>query len=448
VQDAQVLLRRPRRLLHQQRVVGQPELAGGEQVGPVAVVGERPRLADQPVDHVPVLHPVLAPPPQPRQLLHPPLGVPHLNPLGVQPGLDPLANQPAGHRVGIALDVDGAAAVHPHPQPLARLQPPRRQRPQQRQLLGQPPLPVGVEPPEQLSQEGFVGRAAREVAAAPQHQALVQRPLELPVALLHVAVLVRTRRLDRLPLQGVVPQQGLIPLVEGRPFRPRRDGGRQAVGAVQQRHAAQLAQGVLQALAEALVALGEADRARLPVRVRQHEVVDQVVERHAGDGHVQVGAVGEVTGGQAAGVVDLGEEHLPGRPVQGPPPFDVPLQRAELAVSEATGEPPLQIGEQRLGLQAGVAAEQFFEARPDVGERVGSGTPGAVHAFDLTGQLAEAAVSAGGLGVHAGLGGGQFLGQPFAVQAEELADLLVGDHREPPVVGAPAGVPLFDRREF
>jgi hypothetical protein len=133
----------------------------------------------------------------------------------------------------------------------------------------------------------------------------------------------------------------------------------------------------------------------------------------------------------------LGEEDLLGRAVQRPPPFDVPLQGAELAVREAAGEPPLQVGEQGLSLQAGVGAEQLFEFGPDVSERVGPGTPVAVHAFDLTGQLAGAAVRAGGLGVQASLGGGQFLGQPFAVEAEELADLLIGDHREPPVMGLP-----------
>jgi hypothetical protein len=242
--------------------------------------------------------------------------------------------------------------------------------------------------------------------------------------------------LDRLPLQPVVPQQGLIPLVERGPGCPWRHGGRQAVGAVQQRHAAQFPQGVLQPLAEALVALGEADGAGLPVRVGQHEVVDEVVERHAGYGHVQVGAVREVTGRQPAGVMHLSEEDLLRRSVLGPPLPDVPLQRAELAVGEAAGEAALQVGEQGLGLQAGVEAEQLFEARPDVGERVGPGTPVAVHASDLRGQLAEAAVRAGGLGVEAGLGGGQFLGQPFAVEAEELADLLIGDHREPPVRGS------------
>ena len=130
--------------------------------------------------------------------------------------------------------------------------------------------------------------------------------------------------------------------------------------------------------AEALAALGEADRAGLPVRVGQHEVVDQVVERAAVDGHAQVGAVGEVAGAQPAGVMHLGEEDLLGRPVQGPPLLDAPLQGPQLAVGEAAGEAALQVGEQGLGLQAGVELQLLFElrARPRRRGRAASASPG------------------------------------------------------------------------
>jgi hypothetical protein len=380
---------------------------------------------------------MLPPAPQPRQLFHPLPAIPDLDPLSVESGLDPLADQPAGHRIRVPLDVDRAAAVYAHGPPLARLQTPGRQRPQQRPFLRQPPLPIGVELPEQSPQERLVGRSALEVPAAPQHQGLVQRPLELAVALLDVAVLMGLRRLDRLARQAVVPQQGPVTLGEGGPFRPRRHGGGQAVRAVAAGHTAQFPEGVLQPFAEALVALGEADSARLPVRVGQHEMVDQVVEREAGERHAQVGAVREIARRQAARVMHLGEKHLLGRSLQGPPSFDVPLQGTELAIGEAPRITPLQVGEEGLGLQAGVEAKQFFEGRPDLGERVGPGTPVAVHAFNLTGQPAKAAIRARGLGIHAGLGGGQLLGQPFAVEAEELANLLIGDHREPPGVGLP-----------
>jgi len=93
---------------------------------------------------MPVADAMLTPATQPRHRLHRLLRVPHLQTLDVQAHLDQLADQPAIHRVGVATHVDGAARVHPHAQSLARLQPPRRQRTQQRHLLGQALLPPPI----------------------------------------------------------------------------------------------------------------------------------------------------------------------------------------------------------------------------------------------------------------------------------------------------------------
>jgi hypothetical protein len=433
MQDPQVLLRRPLRMPLAQEVVGQAEAARREQVPPVAIVGERPRLAHQPVDHVAVLDAVLAASPQTRQRLHQPLRVPHLDPLGIQPGLDPLADETARHRVGVAQDVDRAARVHPQQEPPARLEAVLRQGTQQRQLLRQPLPPAGVELLEQPTQERLVVRPADEVPAAAQHEGLVQRPLELPVALLHVAVLMGMGRLDRLAHEAVVPQQRLVALRERRrALRPRRDRRRQPVGAVQLRRAAQLPQGVLQALGQALVALREADRPRLPVRVGQHEVVDQVIERRPGDGHAKVAAVREVAGAEPSGVVDLGEEHLLGRAFQGAPLLDASLQGSQLAVGEAAGEATLQVIKQGLGLQPGVDPKQRFKLRPDLGEGVGPRAVVAFHASHLAGQPAEPAVLARRLLVHAGLGRRLTSRQSPRVQAAQAAHLLIGDHLKPP----------------
>lgn len=401
-QDAQVLLRRPPRLLLTQPVVGQAEAAGREQVRPVAVVGERPRLAYQPVDHVPVLDPLLAPTAQPRQPLHAPLCVPDLDPLRVHPRLHPLPDQASRHRVGVALDVDRAAPVHPHAPVLVRLQAPARQPPQPGPLLRQTLLPVGIELFEQLLQEALVFRPTAEVPAAPQQQRLLQGSLELPVALLAVAVLVGLPRLNRLTFQAVVTQQRSVTLREQRPFRPGRHRRGQPVRTMHRRHPAQPPQGVLQPLAQTLVALGEAERPRLPVRVRQHEVVEQVLEHDTADRHPQRGAVGEVAGTQPARVMHLGEEHFPGRPVQGPPLLDPPLERPHLPVGEATGVAALQVGEQGPGLQPRIELQQRLQFGPDLDEGIRAGTPVTLHALDLTGQLAEATVLARRLGGHAG----------------------------------------------
>jgi len=181
---------------------------------------------------VAVVDPVFAPATQSGQLLHPLLGIPEFEPLGVQVGLDPLANQPAGHRVDVALHPHGAARFHPHPQPLEGLQPALGQGPQQGHLLGQPGLTPGVESAEQPLHEGGVGVAAGEVPAAPEHQGLVQGRLEAVVPLLHVAVLAPLAGPDGLGRQTVVVQQGLVTPLERLGTAAGLDGGGQAVGAV------------------------------------------------------------------------------------------------------------------------------------------------------------------------------------------------------------------------
>jgi hypothetical protein len=161
-------------------------------------------------------------------------------------------------------------------------------------------------------------------------------------------------------------------------------------------------------------------------------VVDQVIEWRPGDGHPQVGAVREVAGAEPAGVMDLGEEHLPGRALQGAPLLDASLQGPQLAVGEAAREAALQIVEQGLGLQPGVDPKQCFELRPDLGERVGSRAVVAFHASHLAGQLAEPAVLARRLLVHAGLGRRLTPRQSPRVQPAQAAHLLIRNHLKPP----------------
>jgi hypothetical protein len=337
-------------LLLDQPVIDQAEATRRKQLVPIAVVGERPRLAHQPVDDVPVVDAVLAPAAQPGTALDEALAVPALDVVGVQASLAPFADPAARYRVGVAADVEGTPRIYSHFDTLACVDPLGRQRPQHGQRLSQACPPALIARGEQLPQERFVGRPAAEVAAAAEHQSLVQRPLELPMTLFHVAVLVRLRRVDGLALQTVGPQPGRVAALQGRSITPRRDRSGQGIGAMDPRHTAPFRQGVLQAVTEALEALGEADGAGLPVRVGQDEVVDQVGPRHAPDRDLQARDVGEVRGTQPTRFVDLSEEDFLGRPVQGAPLLDVPLQGAELSVGEATGVGALQPVKQGFGL--------------------------------------------------------------------------------------------------
>ena len=203
------------------------------------------------------------------------------------------------------------------------------------------------------------------------------------------------------------------------------------------RHAAQFPQRILQPFAETLQAFREADRDRLPIGVREHEMIEHVHKRTAVDGHAQLRTVREVAGSQPTGMMYLGEEHLFGRPALGPPTFDLPLQRPQLPVAEAAWEAPLQVGKQGLRFQAAVDLQLRFEFGPDLAERVRTCSPVPVHAHDLAGQFAEPAVLACRLGIHADADRRHLFGNPLPVEATQLPHLLIGNHREPPCWGSP-----------
>ena len=449
LQDAQIFLGRTLRLLHQQNVVGQAEAAAREQIRAVAVIGKRSWLAHQPVDDVPIRDLVFAATTQPRQLLHLLLRVPDLDTLGVQSRLDPLADQSAVHRVNVALHANRAARVHAHLVAFARLQPTRRQRPQQRQLFRETSTPTRVALLEPLPQERLVGRAADEIATATQHQRLIQCSLELAMALLHIAVLVPLARLDGLGLQAVMREQRLVPLLERLlSFDAWLHRCRQPIGAVALRYAAQFPQRVLHPLAEALQALRKADRARLPVRVSQHKVVDHVRERNAVDRHPQLGAMREIAGTEPTGVMDLSEKNLLGRAFESTPFAAASLQRPQLTVREAARKAPLQISEEGLGFQPVVELKLLLDLRPDLEEGIGTRQPISVHNFDLAGQLAEPAILACGLGVHADLDRCQLFRVSLSFKATKLPQLRIGDHQTLLVVRVFDDYAWLANREF
>ncbi len=188
----------------------------------------------------------------------------------------------------------------------------------------------------------------------------------------------------------------------------------------------------MQALAEALEALGEADGSGLPVGVGEHEVIDQVVERLAEDGDAELGHAGEVALGEPTRLVDLGEEDLLGRPFEGTPPFDPALQTTKLDVRETPRITPLQVEEEGLGLEARVEPEHFKEIGPDILERVLPGPPG-VRDSALTGQRVGVAVLACRLLVDFGPIGS--VGQcVFGLeQLPQPPELTIGDHPFAPV---------------
>jgi hypothetical protein len=210
VQGAKVFLVGRRRILGDQDVISDSKYTRRKQLLPIPVLSKRPRLPHQPVDHVAVVDPLLVPATQPRQPLDQLLRIPHLHVLGIQPGLDVLADQSARYGVAVSLDVNQATAVHATAPPLARFKPSRRQRPQYGQLLSQSVTPTGIELLLDAVQKPRVLFAAGKISTIAHQQRLRHRLFEAPVPLLDVAVLMRVVGLDLLTDHPVVIQQRLI----------------------------------------------------------------------------------------------------------------------------------------------------------------------------------------------------------------------------------------------
>lgn len=92
-------------------VVSDAEARRREEIVAIGVLGEGARLANQRINDVPVVHGVLIAAHQPRQRVHTPIRIPDLDAVGIEPRLDFLADQPAVHRIHIAVNVNQTAAI-------------------------------------------------------------------------------------------------------------------------------------------------------------------------------------------------------------------------------------------------------------------------------------------------------------------------------------------------
>jgi hypothetical protein len=110
---------------------------------------------------------------------------------------------------------------------------------------------------------------------------------------------------------------GQIAIGRGEPVRPVLAG-----------HAAQVPERLLQTFGEGGEALPTLDGAHvLPAREGEPEVIEQMIERPAADGHREAVGVGEVGEGLLPGRMLLAEDQVPFRSLGGPPLRHPPLER-------------------------------------------------------------------------------------------------------------------------
>lgn len=268
-----------------QLIVGHAKMAGGKHVRLILVLLKRAGLTDQRVDHVPVVDGVFAGAQQPGHGLELDARPPDLDLIRVDHRLDGHPDQAAGNGVRVAADLDRAAAVDldlGEPPPMIELL--RRQFTQTGPFFSEAGGAVRVPPLDQLLEKLLVLRTTGEVAAAAEQERLIDHRLQVAVRRFNVAVLMRLTGIGPLRLEPIVVHQLLIPPVKLAAFRQVVDRGGQAVAAMSAGHAAQCPQRLLQATAHGLERFREADVGEFPVRVREREVIQQVLERLTPDG--------------------------------------------------------------------------------------------------------------------------------------------------------------------
>jgi hypothetical protein len=402
MQDPQVFLVRSARLIRQQRVIRLPEDHRRIQVLPIHVPRERPRLPHQPRNDVAIIDAVLVLAAQPLHALHPLARIPDLDVVGTDPRLNDFAPQPGRHRVRVVPHPDRAATAHFHTLTLQRLQPPLWQSMQMLDFLRKLRSPAAIAPVHDLPNETPILLDAGKLPAAAQQQRLFHRFLETPMSLFAIPVLMRLGRVDGFRHDPIMAQQRPVFVrVDLRvPVLVHRQA--HAVGPMPLGHAAQCPKRVLQSFGQTREALRRAQRHVLPVRVRQHKVVHQVRERLPGNRHAQEFHVREIRCAQAARLVHLGKEYFPSRTMLATPLPHAPLQRPTHGIPVPLGIFPLQPFPQRLGLQGRLALQPFLQPRPDAGQRIRPGSPGA-RLSGLARQLPQLSIFPGRFAIHTAL---------------------------------------------
>jgi hypothetical protein len=133
----------------------------------------------------------------------------------------------------------------------------------------------------------------------------------------------------------------------------------------------------------------------------------------------------------AARLMDLLEDDLLLRTMQGTPGSDAALKSAKLTSFVAVGVLLAQESEEGLSLNGAVTLEMSLDPGPIVGEWIRAS---AIRAglFELRRQLASAQVLAGGRNAHASPGSSLVKGLAFGMFADHAVNLAVSFHGRPP----------------
>jgi hypothetical protein len=413
-------------------VVGQTEAGGREEVLAIRVVGEGSGLTHQRIDHVPVMHRVLVPTDESRQRVGQHVRVPDLDAVGVEPGLHPLTDQPAMHRVGTAVNVDQASRIDAARHLQTTGQTHVGQVLQRRDLFGEAITPTLIATLHNLLEELGVLLAAGEVPAATHQECLVDGGFEMVVRRFRIAILVRLPDVDPLTGQTVVIQQIAIARLEFPRLREIVHRRAEAVAAMPPRHAAEFPQGVLQAFGECLKRLRRADTHRFPIRIGQDEVVDQVIEWLPLDGDAEGIHVREIGGGEVADLMDLPEDGEFAGSVARTPLPDAAFKGAAVGIEELAGVVLAEPVKKRFGQELRFGLEFHFDLGPHPRKRIDPCTIGACSLLANAGERRMLAVMPGRLLGHPCPPGRYGQRSSLLKKRTQFSNLAIRDHRRSP----------------
>ena len=281
-----------------------------------------------------------------------------------------------------------------------------------------------------MGDPGPVGVETVELAAAPEQQSLADDALEVAMLALDGAVLVRHAGVVAGRRHPVVGAQRLVAacLVGAGVVVEVAERGRQAVGPVLDRHAAERPECVLQADRKRREALAANDRLGVfPGGVGQGEVIQPMGQRCAGDADAEVAHVGEVGQPLLSRSVVLTEDHLAVGAVLGPPSAHPAFQATTEPIPIMVRVPAQHLVEHPDGPQT----RRGFEHRADLAVPQSAEGIRILAAQGAVGdrrcrEMAVRLNAAGGALADAGLGGGETLGVALA-ELHEQSHLLAGD---------------------
>ena len=335
------------------------------------IVGEGTRLTDQRINNVPIVDGRLLLAGQPWHRLNDVALMRHRDEFGANPHIDLTLYQATGNRIRVGSHFDRAAEVDGYVLlNIVRVESFGRQRNQVSHVVRKLLLSIDVGSLHNVFHECNVLFTRLEVPTAAQQQRLIDAIFEMSVGRFDITVFVSATSVRALRFAFVMVHQTGVTFGEFATTRMISHGRRQRIGAMPQRHATELPERFLNARAQCFKRLRKTKRHTFDVAVRQHAVIERVIESIPGDLHVQLITDREVTGRPSPRMMILAEEDRLARTMKAPPLRHAAFESSPRGIGKLTFVSLLQPLEQSLRFEPWFGLQSLLHVVPNVGERI------------------------------------------------------------------------------